>query len=845
FNHQRPEGFTDQLNLYIANTSRNVSFETENADQLPNGQRGHVMFMHNPDVQVLNAGFYNLGRTDKSLLVDDVNQNVDGSTGTGSNPRGRYALHFHRTGSDDPTGIPALAKGNAVVGSPGWGIVHHNSFANIEDNVVFDVVGTGIAAESGNEIGRWTNNITIKTTGDGSRGLDLGPTSPRVKRFDFGFNGEGYWVQGAAQINIVDNIAISAEGGGIDLFGGGEGGETVRDAKTINVNLLPTEIQDLAKGTADETVVDVSAVPLRELTGFETYNAKEGIISWGRLRNKDGQLDLEFNSEGLAKPAHNYRSTISDFKIWGIQDIAIRLQYSGNVDLINGLLVGNTNTPRGTGILNNHAASEQRFENLHIEGFKDGLYVPGDGGRDFVGSLLTNSTFINNTNHLASTVQFDGEPRDFAAFFQLGENNTFTADHNNVAPEANFSTQAIGSLAVQFDAGFSFDPDSPILDLASRGIASYGWDFNNDGQIDSFGRTTSHRFNQAGSHQVNLTVWDTQGASQTQSRYIEIVETPYQNAFFGGTFNANSTVLTSTFGHSHSPDHSWFASSSVQHQTDLGNGGALVFSNDFAGGYVGQVVYDRQIRQGQQTLKVDLKNTEGNSSNPNRVQVSLWGVNGEYYNNPYSVNGPYQAGVLPMQSQKLAEQRIGGATFDWTTLNWQVDLGRGYQFLLLQINSWGTGDAADQVAIDNIQLVGPEQYQISADPMQTALVPIVGIGTDADDSLEGSASDDVIQGGAGDDTLRARAGHDYLDGGIGNDLLYGEAGNDILIGDSGDDSLYGGTGNDSLYAGAGNDLLQGNEGDDSLKGHDGQDTLLGGLGDDTLDGGIGHDRLDG
>jgi hypothetical protein len=114
FDRQRPERFKNRLNLYIANTTRNVIFETENGETAPISRRGHVMFMHNPDVIVENAGFYNLGRTDKSKLIDDPEKNIDGSVGFGTNPRGRYALHFHRTGVDDLTSTRQRS----------WGIPH-------------------------------------------------------------------------------------------------------------------------------------------------------------------------------------------------------------------------------------------------------------------------------------------------------------------------------------------------------------------------------------------------------------------------------------------------------------------------------------------------------------------------------------------------------------------------------------------------------------------------------------------------------------------------------------------------------------------------------------------------
>src|SRR5207248_3115093 len=129
-------------------------------------RRGHIMFMHNPDVQVANVGFYGLGRTDKrrpiddpvlvadtdnpgqmttDVLMSDPNPNLIGKTvtlsdgtvitdgkvwsngqiirhmehrvlvqildpttgkyllqlgRTGLNPRGRYAVHFHRAGDE-------------------------------------------------------------------------------------------------------------------------------------------------------------------------------------------------------------------------------------------------------------------------------------------------------------------------------------------------------------------------------------------------------------------------------------------------------------------------------------------------------------------------------------------------------------------------------------------------------------------------------------------------------------------------------------------------------------------------------------------------------------------------
>ena len=860
FDHQRPEELQDQVDLYIANTTRNIVFETENADQAPTQQRAHVMFMHNADVQVLNAGFYNLGRSDKSQVVDDPGQNVDGSIGTGTNPRGRYALHFHRTGADDINGIPALAQGNAVVGSPGWGIVHHDSHATLTDNVVFDVVGAGIVAESGNEIGTWHNNLTIKTTGDANTAHDINPNSPRTNRFDFGFNGEGYWVQGAAQIAMTDNTAVSAAGAGIELLGFDSGTESVRDAQTLAVNTLPSELQDIAKGNVDESVVDVAAVPLRQLTGFQSYNSNSGINLWGRVMNEDGQL----NVRGEPYTAHDYRSVIDDFAVWNIFNNGVILRYSGNVDLQDGLI--HASRPRATGIHVNDTSLEQRYINLHIEGFKTGIAVPYDADRDFVGSVLRESTLVNNKQHFGVTPgQMVVEDPDFPSFFQIRENNTFSDVAGNLTPSVLFTSQAIGGFAVSFDAGVSFDQDSAFIDHASRGIVSYAWDFDGDNVADRFGRQVSYFFEQAGSHDITLQVWDEYGATSSLTQTIEVTQTQYVNAFGNGNFSLNPAFRTGGSNHSNTADLGWFAADGVSWDSTIGQGGGVVLSQDTASrSNLGQVIYDNSIRRGLQTLSLDLSNREGGGSANNEITISLWGVNGEFYNNSNVDQGPFQAGVLPMERQTLVRQTWGGDDFDWTTLTWDLNFGAGYQFLMFQINTIGINDADDWVAVDNVLLTGNGSVEpLLGNASRIETLPTIFRGSATDENAVGGSVKDKLYGGEGNDTLLGLEGDDYLggsfgqdrlDGGKGNDTLQGHEGNDHLWGANGDDSLNGGEGEDYLGGSLGNDTLDGFLGNDSLKGHQGNDYLWGGQGNDTLHGGddedylggsLGNDRLDG
>ena len=130
----------------------------------------------------------------------------------------------------------------------------------------------------------------------------------------------------------------------------------------------------------------------------------------------------------------------------------------------------------------------------------------------------------------------------------------------------------------------------------------------------------------------------------------------------------------------------------------------------------------------------------------------------------------------------------------------------------------------------------------------TVTVGVTGctiVGSDGDDTLEGTSDNDVICGGAGDDTIVGLGGDDVIWGGAGDDMLTGGDGDDRLFGEAGADTLVGGTGGDELWGGSGADSLEGNSQDDTLHGGDGDDTLVGGGGADTLWGNAGADSLAG
>ena len=92
------------------------------------------------------------------------------------------------------------------------------------------------------------------------------------------------------------------------------------------------------------------------------------------------------------------------------------------------------------------------------------------------------------------------------------------------------------------------------------------------------------------------------------------------------------------------------------------------------------------------------------------------------------------------------------------------------------------------------------------------------LGSDGNDTLNGTAQNDYILGLQGDDSLNGNAGDDFLGGGEGNDQLYGSDGNDTLIGGAGNDTLSGGNGADTYIFGKGfgQDTVYNHDSDNSV-----------------------------
>lgn len=182
---------------YVANYSRNVIIESEN--KIDAHRRGHLMFMHQQDVDIRYVQLEELGRTNKKIELEKP------VTLPTTNVVGRYALHFHRAGDTDKNGKSGYVKGSVVWGSPGWGFVNHESNAWFDDNASYNVLGSHFTDENGSELGGFRRNIAIYSEGSGK---DVGDWSEKTRQpGDHGHTGVGFWATTGATVRWDGNIA--------------------------------------------------------------------------------------------------------------------------------------------------------------------------------------------------------------------------------------------------------------------------------------------------------------------------------------------------------------------------------------------------------------------------------------------------------------------------------------------------------------------------------------------------------------------------------------------------------------------------------------------------------------
>ncbi len=407
FNHQPP---ADDLSVYVANLTRNVVITSQNKHDI--SRRGHVMFMHSPHVEIHHATLDELGRTDKKSAITDklVNSNGNLIFGDNTNPRGRYALHLHRTGTA-PGAAPAVVEGVVVDGSPGWGVVNHSSNANVSDSVSFNVVGAGFVGEAGDEIGSFIGNIAIRSEGSGEVAdqRQIFPDQPfdlsNPKNDDFGHGGHGFWLQGPG-IAVENNIAVGHRHAGFAFWSRALNEPDVMDEVSFGFGNVATfrseNVIDQPELIEGVDFVRSDLVRLRSFKNNVAFASASGLDISRHMLTLSSLLD--------------YKSVVEDFTAWNIgtftdrRNLAINgddfaaqggnngvtIRYSHNLVFRNLRLIG-TNDPTSVGVNRNHAVSDVVFENPQIEGFGVGINTPRRGDIVVEGGFLDNDVDIQIT----------------------------------------------------------------------------------------------------------------------------------------------------------------------------------------------------------------------------------------------------------------------------------------------------------------------------------------------------------------------------------------------------------------------------------------------------------------
>lgn len=404
--HERPRS---DLRLHVANLTRNVVFRSESATK---EMRGHIMLV-NGAVDLRHVALENLGRTDKSVPLDDfivtetpdkLNYSIAEKTDSLiNNRRGRYALHLHQNGTVPGSAPPTKVYNSVVNGTPSWGFVSHNSHVDFLNNVAYDFVGAGFVTEAGSELGNFDNNIAIRGTGNGeyrtNRIVFANDDRPQPLA-DFAFSGDGFWFQGPA-VRARNNVASGCDGAGMIWFTTGQpdveqiftdtGGFAHNRYTHFPKSALSTVYSgfsplpqprywDHSDPIQKENLV-ISDLPILECDGFESYGNLVGF----RLRFNNagnvpwyGEDPFNYHVHILGGGGTRVIQQIKNLKLWN-NELGFRPNYTSkgdwtNVTVINRLdhkFLGDATAEKPfVGAEIDFNITDTNFFNLTIDGYE-------------------------------------------------------------------------------------------------------------------------------------------------------------------------------------------------------------------------------------------------------------------------------------------------------------------------------------------------------------------------------------------------------------------------------------------------------------------------------------------
>ncbi|MBO6934770.1 MAG: G8 domain-containing protein [Deltaproteobacteria bacterium] len=385
YDHDAPAGH--ELHSYVANLSRNIVFESEN----PAGVRGHFMIMHSDAAMVRFASFVEMGRTSRSLPAG------------GENVLGRYPLHVHRSGTAGRSTV--VFDSNVIQGGPGWGIVHHDSVAAVNHNVVFDVAGSGIVAEAGSEVGEWVGNLVSTISG----GTALSVRDSLDQGFGPGSRGECYTLmtRGLFQHgNVAANCLVgwSFEGRIGQLTGYIAGGR-VPDRHSYRFDPLPLHDWESSNGDDPLGPPDPDFFQIIDFRDNEAFAAETAIRSTHRGSWYRAHTDLLNEFVG--------------FRGWRIQQGMDFASYSWDYTFRDIVLIGEGT---GSGFLMFTKIENFNFIDVEIVNFRRGINYAYSNFKGVLRNVVIRDTtepVRSNDSAVPLTYRDEGTIADIGATLDL------------------------------------------------------------------------------------------------------------------------------------------------------------------------------------------------------------------------------------------------------------------------------------------------------------------------------------------------------------------------------------------------------------------------------------------
>ncbi|MEM7585215.1 MAG: G8 domain-containing protein, partial [Acidobacteriota bacterium] len=423
-----------EMKIHVANLTRNVVFRSESTG-IP--LRGHLMFLQ-PNVDIRYASFIDLGRTDKSIPLDEIL--VDTETGAVSpnpniqNRRGRYPIHFHLNGTLPGQDPPSKIYGCVVRRTPGWGFVNHSSHVDFQENVCHDFAGAGFVTEAGDELGNFFDNIAVRGTGV------PGVYFPKRQVFrseerpqplsDFAFGGDGFWFQGPA-LRVKNNVASSCSGtgmfwfttGAVDISNNKYVGFPTADINTVysgHPALSNLAVRTWNYGSQPAVLSDL---PILEMDNFDGYACLAGFrVRFNNSFNNAFYYESPY-PYGNDFVAYNWEDifrlgqSISNLRLWNNEQ-GFKVRYSDKTDwsdvkVANRLRFDDEHNPY-VGAEMRHAIQFQKFTDLSISGYALAGWVVGPRDIDnssrveFVGQDYSNYANFDTLTELGTCESITG-----------------------------------------------------------------------------------------------------------------------------------------------------------------------------------------------------------------------------------------------------------------------------------------------------------------------------------------------------------------------------------------------------------------------------------------------------